>query len=227
MNKILVVDDDLDILEFLKYNLDKEGFDVFTAETGALALKLVGGEKPDLLLLDVMLPDIDGIEICMRIREMKDINQPVIAFLTARNEDYSQIAGLEAGGDDYIAKPIKPRLLISRVKALLRRPQEQMNENDEKGKIFAGPISIDFEKYLVMKNEEEIHFPRKQFNILSLLASSPGKVIRREQIMDRIWGDSVVVSDRNIDVQIRKIREKIGDNMIRTIKGVGYKFDLS
>jgi len=221
MEKILIVDDDPDILEFLKYNLEKEKFLVDMATRGDDALKKVKLFNPDLVLLDVMLPGIDGVEACMKIREDTNGNQPIIAFLTARNEDYSQIAGLEAGGDDYISKPIKPRILVSRVKALLRRKREFQQTHQV---IKIGQISIDHGKYIVVKNGEEIHLPRKQFDILSLLISNAGNVVRRNNLMRQIWGSEVIVSERNIDVQIRKIREKIGEELIKTVKGVGYKF---
>lgn len=221
MDNILIVDDDPDILEFIKYNLEKEEFRVEMAGNGHDALKKVKSFQPDLILLDVMLPDIDGVETCMKIRENKEGVQPIIAFLTARSEDYSQIAGLEAGGDDYISKPIKPRLLISRVKALLRRKNEfQLPDQIME----AGNISLDQDRYVVVKNGVEIHLPRKQFNILALLITNSGKVVRRNTLMKQIWGDEVFVSERNIDVQIRKIREKIGENLVKTVKGVGYKF---
>ena len=221
MDNILIVDDDPDILEFVKYNLEKEEFRVDMARTGQEALDKVKSFNPDLILLDVMLPDIDGVETCMKIRENKEGRQPIIAFLTARSEDYSHIAGLEAGGDDYISKPIKPRLLVSRVKALLRRKSD-FNPTEEV--IEVGNISIDQSKHLVVKGGKEVHLPRKQFNILSLLIQNTDKVVRRTNLMQKIWGDDVFVSERNIDVQIRKIREKIGDDHIITVKGVGYKF---
>lgn len=221
LNNILIVDDDPDILEFVKYNLEKEDFKVDMAATGTEALKKVKSFNPDLILLDVMLPDIDGVEACMKIRENTNGHQPIIAFLTARSEDYSQIAGLEAGGDDYISKPIKPRLLVSRVKALLRRKKE-FQPTDQIIEISG--IKLDHGKFVVVKDGEEIHLPRKQFNILALLISNAGKVVRRNNLMKRIWGEDIYVSERNIDVQIRKIREKIGDDMIKTVKGVGYKF---
>lgn len=221
MENILIVDDDPDILEFVKYNLEREDFKVDVAASGNEALKKVKSGKPDLILLDVMLPDMDGVETCMKIREFKMSSPPLIAFLTARNEDYSHIAGLDAGGDDYISKPIKPRLLVSRVKALLRRKNEFKGST---GVLEIGDISLDHEKHVVVKSGIEIHLPRKQFNILSLLISNAGKVVRRDNLMRQIWGDDVYVSERNIDVQIRKIREKIGDKMIKTVKGVGYKF---
>ncbi len=223
MDNILIVDDDPDILEFVKYNLEKEDFKVDMASTGKEALEKIKSFNPDLVLLDVMLPDFDGVEVCMKIREDKDGHQPIIAFLTARSEDYSQIAGLEAGGDDYISKPIKPRLLVSRAKALLRRKKEFQPTNQV---IEIGDISIDHGKFVVVKDGEEIHLPRKQFNILALLVENAGKVVRRNNLMRKIWGDDIYVSERNIDVQIRKIREKIGEKRIKTVKGVGYKYKV-
>ena len=222
MERILIVDDDLDILEFIKYNLEKEEFSVELASNAKEALEKVKKMSPNLVLLDIMLPDIDGIETCLKIRELKIQSQPIIAFLTARNEDYSQIAGFEAGGDDFIAKPIKPRVLVSRLKALLRR--NRGHQTKQKENIHFGDVSLNHEKHVFIKHGEEIHLPRKQFDILSLLIANAGNVVRRTDLMGIIWGD-VFVSDRNIDVQIRKIREKIGDNLIKTIKGVGYKFD--
>jgi two-component system alkaline phosphatase synthesis response regulator PhoP len=221
MDNILIVDDDPDIIEFVRYNLEKEDFNVEMASSGYEALKKVKTFNPALILLDVMLPDIDGVETCMKIRENKEGHQPIIAFLTARSEDYSHIAGLEAGGDDYISKPIKPRLLVSRVKALLRRKNDfQANEQT----LQIGNLSLDRAKHLVIIDGKEIHLPRKQFNMLSLLISNAGNVVRRTSLMQKIWGDEVYVSERNIDVQIRKIREKIGQDLIKTVKGVGYKF---
>lgn len=221
MNNILLVDDDPDILEFVSYNLKKEGYHVTTASNGNEALEIYAGSHPDLVLLDVMMPGMDGIETCMKIREMHTDHRPIIVFLTARNEDYSQIAGLEAGGDDYIAKPIKPRVLISRIKAQMRRDSETQSSQAISN---IGDISIDHERHVVHNKGQEVHLPRKQFNMLSLLVSRAGKVVSREVIMQQIWGDEVYVSERNIDVQIRKIREKIGVDRIKTIKGVGYKF---
>lgn len=222
MSKVLIVDDDPDIREFIRYNLERENLKVNHAANGIEAIKKVKEYKPDLVLLDIMLPDIDGVETCVRIRESKKDGQPIIAFLTARSEDYSQIAGFDAGGDDYITKPIKPRLLVSRVKALLRRKSEV----DVNGEIIqVGDFSLDHDRHLFVKGDEDIHLPRKQFNILSLLISNAGKVVRRKDLMEKIWGNDVYVSDRNIDVQIRKIREKIGEDLIKTIKGVGYKFN--
>jgi two-component system, OmpR family, alkaline phosphatase synthesis response regulator PhoP len=220
--KILLVDDEPDILEFISYNLIKEGFEVFTSSNGKDAIKLAHQEQPQLIILDVMMPDLDGIETCRVIRETPELKDVLIAFLTARSEDYSQIAGFDAGADDYINKPIKPRVLVSRVKALLRRkgasPGEEVME--------LNGFSIDREKYQIVKNGENINLPKKEFELIALLASRPGKVFTREDILKSVWGDDVVVGDRTIDVHIRKLREKIGDAYIRTIKGVGYKFEF-
>lgn len=221
-HKILIVDDEQDILEFLSYNLKKEGYQVFTAPNGNEAITLAKKELPNLVLLDVMMPGIDGIEVCRELRSAPGLDDVIIAFLTARSEDYSHIAGFDAGADDYINKPIKPRVLISRIKALLRRTA------NEKGSeaIDMGGLRIDRESYLVIKDGKEINLPRKEFELISLLASKPGKVFAREEILNRVWGDEVVVGDRTIDVHIRKLREKIGEDFIRTVKGVGYKFEF-
>jgi len=223
--KILLVDDEPDILEFLGYNLKKEGYTVSTANNGKEALVIAKEERPDLVILDVMMPDMDGIETCRQIRDMPELKNVLIAFLTARGEDYSQIAGFEAGADDYINKPIKPRVLISRVKALLRR-----------GKIAdvallpdyaeLGGLKIDRERYLIVQNGKEITLPKKEFELLNLLTSKPGKVFTREEILGKVWGGEVVVGDRTIDVHIRKLREKIGDDYFRTVKGIGYTFEF-
>jgi two-component system alkaline phosphatase synthesis response regulator PhoP len=221
---ILLVDDEQDILEFLSYNLKKEGYTVFTANNGKEAITLVKEKKPDLVILDVMMPDMDGIETCREIRETAGIKNVRIAFLTARNEDYSQIAGFEVGADDYINKPIKPRVLISRIAALLRRgniAEVAKNTGNE-----MGGIKIDRERYLVLKGKQEISLPKKEFELFALLTSKPGKVFTRETILEKVWGDDVVVGDRTIDVHIRKLREKIGDEFIKTIKGIGYKFEF-
>ncbi len=218
--KILLVDDEPDILEFLKYNIEKEGFIVYTASNGkdgvALALKHV----PQLILLDVMMPGMDGIETCQQLRESTKLKDTVIAFLTARNEDYSQIAGFEAGADDYISKPIKPKVLVSRIKALLRRKGTQSLPELEE----TADIMIDTDRFIVLKKGEELNLPRKEFQLLNLLMSKPGNVFTREHILGDIWGHEIVVGNRTIDVHIRKLREKIGDEYIQTIKGVGYKF---
>lgn len=223
-NKILLVDDEADILEFLSYNLKKEGYRVFTANNGKEAVTVAKKENPDIIILDVMMPDMDGIETCREIRDLPGLRDVMIAFLTARNEDYSQIAGFEVGADDYINKPIKPRVLISRIKALLRRsgnPDAAVTE-----KVEMGGIKIDRERYLIVQNGSEINLPKKEFELLALLASKPGKVFTRESILDKVWGGEVVVGDRTIDVHIRKLREKLGEDFIRTVKGIGYKFEF-
>jgi two-component system alkaline phosphatase synthesis response regulator PhoP len=220
--KILLVDDEPDILEFISYNLVKEGFEVFTCGNGKDAIQMARQERPQIIILDVMMPDLDGIETCRVIRETPELKDVLIAFLTARNEDYSQIAGFDAGADDYINKPIKPRVLVSRIKALLRR---QGSLGDEEIVEMNG-FFIDREKYLIKKDNLSINLPKKEFELISLLASRPGKVFTREDILKNVWGDDVVVGDRTIDVHIRKLREKLGDAYIRTIKGVGYKFEF-
>ncbi len=222
--KILLVDDEQDILEFLSYNLKKEGYSVFTANNGKEAITVAKKEIPDLIILDVMMPDMDGIETCREIREIPGLKNVMIAFLTARNEDYSQIAGFDVGADDYINKPIKPRVLISRIKALLRRGAG--GESTKTDKVDTGGIKIDRERYVIEKNGTEINLPKKEFELLALLASKPGKVFTREVILGMVWGGDVVVGDRTIDVHIRKLREKIGEDFIKTIKGIGYKFEF-
>jgi two-component system alkaline phosphatase synthesis response regulator PhoP len=224
--KILLVDDEPDILEFLSFNLKKEGFQIFTCSNGREAVKIATEKKPHLIILDVMMPDMDGIETCREIRNNEGLKNVLITFLTARGEDYSQIAGFEAGADDYITKPIKPRVLVSRVNALLRRYQDAETSSSESQKIVIGDIVIDREAYIVNLKGEEFHLPKKEFELLALLASKPGKVYSREKILKKVWGDDVVVGDRTIDVHIRKLREKLGDQYIRTVKGVGYKFEF-
>lgn len=221
--KILLVDDEQDILDFVSYNLKKEGFQVFSALNGKDAISIAKKEIPQLIILDVMMPEMDGIETCREIREIPNLKDVMVAFLTARNEDYSQIAGFEVGADDYITKPIKPRVLSSRIKALLRR---YTTDNNTGSNVDLGGIKIDREKYLVYKEGQEISLPKKEFKLLSLLASKPGKVFTREYILEQVWGDEVVVGDRTIDVHIRKLREKLGDDYIRTVKGIGYKFEF-
>lgn len=221
--KILLVDDEPDILEFISYNLNKEGFEVFTSSNGKDAIKIAIDKKPALIILDVMMPDLDGIETCRVIRETAELKEVLIAFLTARNEDYSQIAGFDAGADDYINKPIKPRVLVSRVKALLRRAGKMTGGEEV---LDINGFMIDREKYLIIKDNRQFNLPKKEFELIALLASKPGKVFTREDILKSVWGDDVVVGDRTIDVHIRKLREKLGDNYIRTIKGVGYKFEF-
>ena len=220
--KILLVDDEPDILEFVGYNLNNEGYQVYTANNGIEALKTAKKIIPNLILLDIMMPEMDGIETCEKIRALKSLENTLIAFLTARNEDYSHVAGFEAGADDYITKPIKPKVLVSRVKSLLRRLKTETQTEEILIKI--GNITINRDEYIVLKGEEKIILPRKEFELLSLLTSKPEKVFKRETILDRVWGNEVVVGGRTIDVHIRKLREKIGDNHFKTVKGVGYKF---
>jgi two-component system, OmpR family, alkaline phosphatase synthesis response regulator PhoP len=224
--KILLVDDEIDILEFLSYNLEKEGYKVFTASNGADAIKIAEKNQPHLILLDVMMPEMDGITACEEIRKIPSLNNTLIAFLTARGEDYSQIAGFEAGADDYITKPIRPKVLLSRVKALLKRSGESgpVSFTENSGTVSIGNLIIDKERYLIRINDEEMILPRKEFELLSLLVSKPSKVFTREEIYSSVWGENVVVGDRTIDVHIRKLREKIGNDHIKTLKGVGYKF---
>jgi two-component system alkaline phosphatase synthesis response regulator PhoP len=222
--KILLVDDEPDILEFLSYNLKKEGYNVFTANNGKEAITVAKKENPQLIMLDVMMPDMDGIETCREIREIPGLKDVMIAFLTARSEDYSQIAGFDVGADDYINKPIKPRVLISRIKALLRRGSS--TDNGKADKTDMGGIRIDRERYVIVKDEVEINLPKKEFELLALLASKPGKVFTRDIILDKVWGGDVVVGDRTIDVHVRKLREKLGEDFIKTVKGIGYKFEF-
>lgn len=218
---ILLVDDEPDILEILDYNLSAEGYKIITAENGAEAIKLTKKKKPQLIILDVMMPEIDGMEACEQIRKIPGQENTIITFLTARGEDYSQMAGFEAGADDYITKPIKPKVLVSKINALLRR----LKSDGEKEQISKfGDLTIDREEYHVLKGKEEIVLPRKEFELLSLLTSKPGKVFTREDILDKVWGNEVVVGGRTIDVHIRKLREKLGDEKFTTVKGVGYKF---
>ncbi|MFL5765823.1 MAG: response regulator transcription factor [Bacteroidia bacterium] len=222
--KILLVDDEPDILEFLSYNLKKEGYNVFTANNGKEAITVAKKENPQLIMLDVMMPDMDGIETCREIREIPGLKDVMIAFLTARSEDYSQIAGFDVGADDYINKPIKPRVLISRIKALLRRGSS--SDSSKTDKVDMGGIRIDRERYLIVKDDTEINLPKKEFELLALLASKPGKVFTRDVILDKVWGGDVVVGDRTIDVHVRKLREKLGEDFIKTVKGIGYKFEF-
>ena len=221
--KILLVDDEADILEFLSYNLKKEGYDIYTAINGKQAIEMAKKVSPQLIILDVMMPDMDGIETCREIRTLPGLKDVLIAFLTARNEDYSQIAGFEVGADDYINKPIKPRVLVSRIKALLRRGNIEKVVVDKSD---LGGIKIDREGFVVVKDGKQLNLPKKEFELLELLASKPGKVFTREAILDSVWGGDVVVGDRTIDVHVRKLREKLGDDYIKTVKGVGYKFEF-
>ncbi len=222
--RILLVDDEQDILDLLKYNLEKEGFAVETASNGRHAVQVFQSFQPQLILMDVMIPEMDGMEACREIRDLPQGKNVVIAFLTARNEDYSQMAGFESGGDDYIAKPIKPRILVSKVKAWLKR-WEQSAEGVSASDASTGGLVIDKEKYLVTNNGEVFHLPKKEFELLALLVSAPGRVFTREYILNAVWGNDVIVGDRTIDVHIRKLREKLGEELFKTIKGVGYKFE--
>ena len=223
--KILLVDDEPDIVEFVSYNLKKEGFVVSTASNGRDAIRLAEEIRPHLILLDVMMPEMDGIETCEQIRSNDRLKDTLVAFLTARGEDYSQIAGFDAGGDDYITKPIRPKVLISRIKALLKRLGTAIDTGTVEEQITSGTgIIIDKEKYLVYKDGEELVLPKKEFELLALLYSRPQKVFSRDEIFSSVWGDNIIVGDRTIDVHIRKLREKIGEDHIKTIKGVGYKY---
>jgi two-component system alkaline phosphatase synthesis response regulator PhoP len=220
--KILLVDDEPDILEFVGYNIRKEGYTLYTCSNGQDAIQTAKKIIPHLVILDIMMPGIDGIETCIEMRKIEALKSTLIAFLTARSEDFSQIAGLDAGGDDYISKPIKPRVLMSRVNALLRRSP---TAPDHESRILLGDIIIDREKYIILKKGKEINLPRKEFELLELLASKPNKVFTREQIFEEVWGNDVIVGDRTIDVHIRRIREKLESDNIKTIKGVGYKYE--
>ena len=221
--KILLVDDEIDILDFLSYNLNNEGYEVRVAKNGQEGVNIAKEFLPDLILLDMMMPEMDGVETCEKIRSLDSTKEIAIAFLTARGEDYSQIAGFEAGADDYILKPIKPKVLMSRVKALLKRTVT--SDEKEEGLLKAGPLNIDLKKYVVYVNDKEVHLPKKEFRLLSLLCKNIGEVKTRKEIMEKVWGTEVIVGDRTIDVHIRKLREKLGEELISTIKGVGYKFN--
>ena len=222
--KILLVDDEPDILEIISYNLTAQGYNVSTANNGVQAVKKAKKEQPHLIILDVMMPEMDGIEACEQIRKLPELENTLIVFLTARGEDYSQVAGFEAGADDYITKPIKPKVLVSKIKSLLRRLNTTSN-TPSKDLIELDCLTIDREAYKIVFEGEDIILPRKEFELLYLLASKPGKVFKREDILDKIWGNEVVVGGRTIDVHIRKLREKLEDKRFKTIKGVGYKFE--
>ena len=223
MAKILVVDDEIDILEFIAYNLTKEGYEVITGKNGNEAVELAKKHNPHLILLDIMMPEKNGVEACTQIRKIPALKGTLIAFLTALDGEQDELKGFEAGADDYIAKPIKPKLLLSRVNALLRRSSDDGSGN----KIVIGDITIDKEQYMVFFKSTPVDLARKEFELLNLLASKPGRVFHRNEILSRVWGDDVFVGDRTIDVHIRKIRSKLGDEVIKTIKGVGYKFELT
>lgn len=219
---ILLVDDEQDILEIVSYNLEQEGYKVITASNGNEAIVKAKKNIPHLIIMDVMMPEMDGMEACEHIRKNPELRNTIITFLTARSEEYSQVAGFEAGADDYITKPIKPKLLVSKVKALLRRLKSEEVKSDT---IFIAGLEINREEYKIVKNGTEMVLPRKEFELLYLLASKPGKVFKREEIMDKVWGNEVVVGERTIDVHIRKLREKIDEDLFKTIKGVGYKLE--
>ena len=219
--KILLVDDEPDILEIVGFNLANEGYTIITAENGLEAVKKAKKEKPHLIVLDVMMPEMDGIEACEHIRQIPELKDVIITFLTARGEDYSQLAGFDAAADDYITKPIKPKVLVSKVKALLRRYRKEEKQGNI---IIIGDLTINRDEYNIILKGKKINLPRKEFELLSLLASKPGKVFKRDEILDKVWGNDVIVGGRTIDVHIRKLREKIGDYSFKTVKGVGYKF---
>jgi len=221
--RILLVDDEPDVLEFLGYNLRKEGYQIFTCNNGKDAISKALSIQPHLIILDVMMPLKDGIETCREIKQNPQLRNTIIVFLTARNEDYSQISGFEAGADDYVAKPIQPRVLVSRIKALLRRYK---SDDENLSVLEVGNLVIDKERYKVMQDQKEIILPKKEFQLLLTLASKPNKVFSREEIFEKVWGNEVIVGERTIDVHVRKIREKIGLENIKTIKGVGYKFEV-
>jgi len=221
-HKILIVDDEEDIVQMLEYNLKNEGYEVLSARDGEAAVKIARKEQPDLIILDIMMPKMDGVEACRRIREQPECKNSYIIFLTARAEEFSELAGFEAGGDDYIVKPIKPRVLLSRIKAIFRRGSEL--DGDDALSLKIAELEIVKDEYLVYKNGESIALPKKEFELLYFLASRPGKVFSREVLLEKIWGKDVYVVPRTIDVHIRKLREKIGEDYIQTIKGVGYKF---
>ncbi len=220
--KVLLVDDEPDILEMLRYNLEREGYAVTTALNGKEALNAARSIIPDLVVLDIMMPGMDGVEVCMQMRQIPELKNAVITFLTARGEDYSQLAGFEAGADDYITKPVAPKVFVSKVKALLKR---RGGDQQEIGVLESNGVRVDLERVMVYVANKEIQLPKKEFELLVLLMSKPGKVFKRDEIYGQVWGNELFVGDRTIDVHIRKLREKIGDDMIKTIKGIGYKFD--
>ena len=224
--KILIVDDEPDILEILSYNLRKEGYEVDTAPNGEEGLKKAVQIMPDLIILDIMMPQMDGVEVCRNLRSQRKFDKTLIAFLTAREEDYSQIAALDIGGDDYITKPIKPRVLMSRVKALMRRNLPSDDEIATSKKTIIGDLVIDREQFRVLQAGTAVELAKKEFELLHLLASKPGKVFSRDEIFNKVWGTDVIVGNRTIDVHIRKLREKLGDDYIKTIKGIGYRYEF-
>jgi two-component system, OmpR family, alkaline phosphatase synthesis response regulator PhoP len=222
---ILLVDDEPDILEFLSYNLRSEGYMVFTCNNGAEVIKKVHEVTPDLILLDIMMPEMDGIETCEKLRKIKGLEHVLIMFLTARGEDYSQVAGFDAGGDDYVTKPIKPKIIKKRIRAILKRVKKEEKSLQENGILEYENLRIDPERFIVVYKDQKIVLPRKEFTLLHLLASNPSRVYTRNEIYSHLWGEDVIVGARTIDVHIRRLREKIGNGLITTIKGVGYKFE--
>jgi two-component system alkaline phosphatase synthesis response regulator PhoP len=224
--KILIVDDEEDIVEFLEYNLKKEGYEVSTAFDGHQALDIIEKVNPHLILLDIMMPEMNGIDVCEALRKKEKFKNTLVCFLTARNESFTQISALDSGGDDFITKPIKPNVLVSRIKALLRRHVDFQKNNVKENSFTYDKLTINFEKFNVSIEGQEINLAKKEFELLALLVSKPGKVFKREEIMQKIWGDDIIVGERTLDVHIRKLREKIGEKYIATLKGVGYKFDF-
>jgi two-component system alkaline phosphatase synthesis response regulator PhoP len=222
VQKVLLVDDEPDIIELLRYNLEREGYAVSSASNGRDAIKAAKTERPDLIVLDIMMPGMDGVEVCNQLRQMPEFKRTVITFLTARGEDYSQIAGFEAGADDFITKPVRPKVFVSKVKALLKRTGAERPEGQV---LEANGVRVNLEKVTVEAGGHEMHLPKKEFELLVLLMSKPGKVFKRDEIYDQVWGNELFVGDRTIDVHIRKLREKIGDDRIRTVKGIGYTFE--
>ena len=221
-HNVLLVDDEQDIEDLHNYNLEREGYHVLTALNGRDALKLAKANRPDLIVLDIMMPGMDGVEVCMQLRQQQEFKNTLITFLTARGEDYSQIAGFDAGADDYITKPVRPKVFVSKVKALLKRSGAERPDGHV---LEANGVKVDLEKVMVYMGQQELQLPKKEFELLVLLMSKPGKVFKREEIYNQIWGNELFVGDRTIDVHIRKLREKIGDERIKTVKGIGYKFD--
>ena len=226
VTKVLIVDDEEDIIEFLEYNLKKEGYQVLTATDGLQAIDKAEIFNPHLILLDIMMPEMNGIEVCEALRKKDRFNNTLICFLTARNESFTQISALDSGGDDFITKPIKPNVLVSRIKAMLRRHVDFQKINGLESVQTYDKLTIDFEKFNVTVDGTNVNLAKKEFELLALLVSKPGKVFKREEIMQKIWGDDIIVGERTLDVHIRKLREKIGDDYIATLKGVGYKFDF-
>ena len=220
--KIMIVDDEIDVLDFISYNLEREGYKTLTAKDGLEAIRLARSEKPDLILLDVMMPNLDGYAAAEQFRVIRELKNTLIVFLTARNDEESELKGFNVGADDYITKPIKPKLLVSRIKALLRRK----SVGSDAEVMLLGDLTIDRDRHVVKVKNDEIFLARKEFDLLSLLASKPGRVFPRNEILYKVWGDDIIVGDRTIDVHIRKIRQKIGEEAIKTVKGVGYKFEI-